>query len=94
MGKINSFVVTKIKRKDENTVILTSKVNDEAEIFEITFLSIGVTFPTQLEFLLRANEVSFSKNLLQMLQDYKDGKLIQLPCTLYVSKNQPELVGA
>ncbi len=94
MEKINSFIVTKIKRKDKNTVILTAKINDRVENFEITFLAIGVTFSTQLEFLLRANKVSLSKDLLQMLQDYKDGKTIHFPCNLFDQANQPELVAA
>lgn len=92
MEKINSFVVTKIRRKDEDIVILTSKVNNEVKMFEIEFLTVGVTFSSQLEFLLRANDISLSKNLLQMLQDYKDGKLIQFPCNLLIQINQTELV--
>jgi hypothetical protein len=83
MERINNFIVLEINRKDENTIVLTSKIDDQIKSFEVVFLTIGVNFPTQLEFLLRANEVALSKNLLQLLQDYKNGEKIQLPCQVF-----------
>lgn len=89
MQKIKSLIVTKLEKKTESVVIITCLINSIEKKYEVIFASVGVNLPAELEFILRANDISISKNLLQILQNYKNCQQLAFP--LFVSVNSQEL---
>ncbi len=85
----DKFVVTKIKKSGTDEIILTAKIDGLQKNFKIKFAKLGlVNFSVELEFILRANDISLPKTFLQMLQDYKEGVEILLPFVVFEQARQ------
>ncbi len=87
MKKINSFIIEKIKRSEENTIELSAKVDSEFKDFIVQFDNSKFFSLTEmsreLEFLFRANDVALSKNLISFLKNFVEKKEVNLPFSVY-----------
>lgn len=87
MKKISEFIINKVKRQEKDIIELFTKVDTESQYFVIKIdTSSGgmlAEFSKDLEFLLRANDVSLSKNLLKFLQRVMEDEQLDLPVNLF-----------
>jgi hypothetical protein len=80
----SKFIVTKIKRNSGNEIALTVKIDGVQKKFKIDFISNGlVSLPTELEFILRGNDIALSKTFLQMLQNFQNEVEILTPFVVF-----------
>lgn len=87
MKKINSFIVNEVRKSEVCKIELSAEVDSESKEFELqiddTNKYLLSEMSRDLEFLLRANDVSLSKNLLRFLKDVIDDKEFTLPFKVY-----------
>ena len=87
MKKISEFVINKVKRQETDIIELSTEIDSESQHFVIKIdkSSGGVLaeFSKDLEFLLRANDVSLSKNLMKFLQRVMENEQLNLPVNLF-----------
>ena len=87
MKKISEFIINKVKRPETDTIELFTKVDSESQYFVIKIdKSSGgllTKFSKDLEFLLRANDVLLSRNLMKFLQRVMENEQLNLPINLF-----------
>jgi len=87
MKKISEFIINKVKRQEKDIIELFTKVDSESQYFVIKIdKSSGgllAEFSKDLEFLLRANNVLLSKNLMKFLQRVMENEPLELPVNLF-----------
>lgn len=87
MKRISEFIINKVSRRNENIVGLFTNVDAESQHFEIKIENSGgdtlTEFSKDLEFLLRANDVSLSKNLMKFLEGFLENEQLNLPFSLF-----------
>ena len=87
MKKISEFVINKVKWQETDIIELSVEVDSASQHFVIKIdkSSGGVLaeFPKDLEFLLRANDVSLSKNLMSFLRRVLRNEQLNLPVSLF-----------
>ncbi len=87
MKKISEFIINKVKRQEKDIIELSAKVDSEPQYFVIKIdKSSGgllAEFSKDLEFLLRANDVLLSKNLMKFLQRVMENEPLNLPVNLF-----------
>lgn len=91
MKQISEFIV-------KNVIVENDRIDLLAEIDSVqsrfivkidnTDETMLAELPKELEFLLRANEVSLSKNLLKFLKKTFENKSAKIPFVLYLKKSQ------
>lgn len=86
MKQISEFIINKVERQEKDVIELFTKVDTESQCFVIKIdTSSGgmlAEFSKDLEFLLRANDVSLSKNLMKFLQRVLENEQLDLPVNL------------
>lgn len=86
MKKISEFIINKVTR-EQNIIELFTKIDSESQYFLIKINKSGgnilAEFSKDLEFLLRANDVSLSKNLMKFLQRVMENEQLDLPLNLF-----------
>lgn len=87
MKQISEFIINKVIRHNENIIELFTSIDAESQQFEIKIENSGgdtlTEFSKDLEFLLRANDVSLSKNLMKFLKGFLEDKQSNLPVSLF-----------
>ncbi len=91
MRKIKSFILKSIDKIAEDEIVLNCVIDNFEKNYKITLGEIGVDLPSELEFMLRANDISLSKKLLEIIQFYKKGQAVSLP-NLVFSESQIQAV--
>lgn len=90
MKRISSFIVKEVRKPEVCKIELSAKVDSESKEFELqideTNKYLLSEMSRDLEFLLRANDVVLSKNLMKLLKDIIDEKEINLPFIVYSEK--------
>ena len=80
MAKLNNFIVTSIKAKNENELIVNISVNGIPESFVVNTTIKGTfSFPDKLEILLMSKEFNQSREFIGLLSDYLAGSTVQMP---------------
>lgn len=83
MWKIKSFILKGIDKISDDEIILNCTIDNFNKTYKITLGEIGVNLPSELEFILRANDISLSKNLMEIIQLYKNDRIISLPNVVF-----------
>lgn len=94
MKKIDSFTVEKVEQISDSIIIIFAKVDSENQSYDIEingsskigFLALP---PKDLEFLLRANDVALSKNLIKFLKKVVENEEFHLPVNLFSESTEP-----
>lgn len=93
MKKINSFIIEKIEKSEENIIELSAKVDSELKKYKVQFDESNFFSLTEmsreLEFLLRANDVALSRNLINFLKKVVENKEFHLPVNLFSESTEP-----
>lgn len=87
MKQINNFIIEEVRKSEKNTIELSAKVDSEIKDFKIKIDDLNkfllTEIPRDLEFLLRANDVLLSKNLMKFLKQIIEDKPIDMPVILF-----------
>ncbi len=85
MKQISEFIINKVKRPEKDTIELFTNVDSQSQYFVIKIDKSGMLteFSNDLEFLLRANDVLLSKNLMNFLKRVMENERLDLPVSLF-----------
>lgn len=91
MKQINEFIVKNVTVQN-NKIGLSAEIDSVQRRFTVKFDETDefmlAELPKELEFLLRANEVSLSKNLMKFLKKTFENKFVKMPFVLYSKKSK------
>ncbi len=89
MKQISEFIVRKVKPIKSNEIDLFAEIDSVPKTFNVKFEVIDgaflFNFPSELEFLMRANEVLLSNRLIEFLSQTQEMQL-NVPAILYSKK--------
>lgn len=93
MKKISEFIINKVKHQEQDIIELFTEIDSTPQCFVIKIDKSGggilAEFSKELEFLLRANDVSLSKNLMRFLQRVLENERLDLPFNLFSKSPAP-----
>ena len=97
MEELFSFDLLKIKALKQKEYLLTMSVNGEKKDYTVRIEMIepifGVNFSDDFIYLLR-NYYADTKQLVSIVKNYHFGKKVDLPLSLLIEENAPELRAA
>jgi hypothetical protein len=92
MKQISKFIVKKVLSNQSDKIEILAEIDSVQTWFVVKLDTASenllTNLPKDLEFLLRANEVSLSKNLMSFLQKIVEKQSSKLPFILYSRKNR------
>lgn len=87
MKQISEFIINKVTRRDEDIIELSANIDSQPQYFEVKIDKSNdgmlAEFSKDLEFLLRANDVSLSRNLIKFLKRIMKNEQLDLPVILF-----------